>query len=166
VVSGLVMGLFSGANACGQLVFLPLIVHLAHSPGWRAAALAVALLAVLIFPFWLLWFADRPQDLGLRPYGENPEHPQPGPVPSAVPAWKLAVVVLREAARRRAFWILAFTFFVCGWFTNGLVQTHFIEDAVWRPCPWGRGWNTGSGPFCRGQVEQFEPKPLPSAREW
>jgi len=126
---GLVMGLFSGANACGQLIFLPLIVHLAHSSGWRAAALAVALLAALIVPFWLLWFADRPQDLGLRPYGENPDHPQPDPAPSAVPAWKLAVVVLREAARRRAFWILSFTFFVCGWSTNGLVQTHFIPAA-------------------------------------
>ncbi|WP_172627328.1 MFS transporter [Zafaria cholistanensis] len=126
---GLVMGLFSGANACGQLIFLPLIVHLAHSPGWRAAALAVAFVAALAVPLWLLGFADRPQDLGLRPYGENPDDPQPDPVPSPVPAWKLAVVVLREAACRRVFWILAFTFFVCGWSTNGLVQTHFIPAA-------------------------------------
>jgi predicted MFS family arabinose efflux permease len=27
------------------------------------------------------------------------------------------------------FWILAFTFFVCGWTTNGLVQTHFVPAA-------------------------------------
>ena len=89
----------------------------------------MALLAALIVPFWLRWFADRPQDLGLRPYGENPDIRSRTPASPAVPAWKLAIVVLREAGRRRAFWILAFTFFVCGWSTNGLVQTHFIPAA-------------------------------------
>jgi predicted MFS family arabinose efflux permease len=31
--------------------------------------------------------------------------------------------------RHPAFWVLAFTFFVCGWSTNGLIGTHFIPAA-------------------------------------
>jgi predicted MFS family arabinose efflux permease len=34
---------------------------------------------------------------------------------------------LREAASSGTFWILFFTFFVCGLSTNGLIQTHWIS---------------------------------------
>ncbi len=37
--------------------------------------------------------------------------------------------VLRAAASVRDFWLLAGTFFVCGWTTNGAVQSHFIPAA-------------------------------------
>lgn len=53
---GLVMGIFSAANACGQLIFLPLIVQLAHHPGWRAASLATASVALLVIPFFCCSF--------------------------------------------------------------------------------------------------------------
>jgi len=35
--------------------------------------------------------------------------------------------VLAQATKSGTFWILAFTFFICGLSTNGLVQTHFIS---------------------------------------
>jgi sugar phosphate permease len=126
---GLVMGVFSGANACGQLVFLPLIVALAHDPGWRTAALATALVAVVIIPLVWLFFADSPQVVGRRPYGEDPVQPMPEPPRPEVSAGRLALMVLRDSLRSRAFWILVFTFWVCGWSTNGLMQTHFIPAA-------------------------------------
>ena len=31
--------------------------------------------------------------------------------------------------RDRSFWLLAGTFFICGWSTNGLIGTHFIPAA-------------------------------------
>jgi predicted MFS family arabinose efflux permease len=34
--------------------------------------------------------------------------------------------VLAGAARTRAFWLLAGTFFICGWTTNGIISTHFV----------------------------------------
>jgi len=123
---GLVMGIFSGGNACGQLIFLPLIVSLAHHPGWRAAALVTALVAAAIIPFFALYFSDHPRDRGLRAYGEDPENPSPKPAKPSVSAGRMALRVLRESLNRRAFWILLFTFCVCGWSTNGLIQTHFI----------------------------------------
>lgn len=136
---GLVMGIFSAANACGQLIFLPLIVQLAHHPGWRAASLATASVALLVIPLFLLFFRDRPQDMGRLPYGsptdlENdaaastPAHSS-APIHPQRAAWRIAIDVLAEASKSRAFWILAFTFFVCGWSTNGLIQTHFIPAA-------------------------------------
>ncbi|MFD1212142.1 MFS transporter [Arthrobacter sp. GCM10027362] len=126
---GLVMGFFSGANACGQLVFLPLIVALAHHPGWRAAALATALVAAVIIPLVALFFADSPQAIGRRPFGEDPESPVSGPRRPGASAGRLALTVLGDSLRSRAFWVLVFTFWVCGWSTNGLIQTHFIPAA-------------------------------------
>src|SRR5260370_12056622 len=41
-------------------------------------------------------------------------------------AVRLKLHSLAEASRNRTFWILFFTFFVCGLSTNGLVQNHFI----------------------------------------
>jgi predicted MFS family arabinose efflux permease len=143
---GLVMGIFSAANACGQLVFLPLVVVVAERAGWRVAALTVAGFALLIVPLLLWPFASRPADVGWRAYGEEepastayPPGPGGGPAPGPgtmrtadAPRRGLAhetVAVLVESARHRAFWILLFTFWVCGWSTNGLIQTHFIPAA-------------------------------------
>ncbi len=126
---GLVMGVFSAANACGQLIFLPTVVHVAAHEGWRTAALGVAALAIVIIPLLFWPFADSPARVGLRPYGADETADAPA---AATPRRNIAaetILVLREAMHSRAFWILAFTFFVCGWSTNGLVQTHFIPAA-------------------------------------
>ena len=66
---GLVTGIFSAANATGQLVFLPVIVALAAGPGWRAAALVVTVATALLVPLVLLVLADSPAAVGTTPYG-------------------------------------------------------------------------------------------------
>ena len=134
---GLVMGLFSAANACGQLVFLPLVVTVAEHVGWRWAALVVAGFALLIVPLLLWPFASSPREVGWLPYGTTAGHASdetgmPLADAPAAPRRGLAhetVAVLARALRHRAFWILVFTFWVCGWSTNGLIQTHFIPAA-------------------------------------
>jgi hypothetical protein len=73
--------------------------------------------------------------VGLRPYGD----PETGEIgPSAPPggeeergkgAARTAIRVLREASHSVTFWILMGTFFICGWSTNGLIQTHLIPAA-------------------------------------
>jgi sugar phosphate permease len=116
---GLVLGTLSAANATGQLVFLPLLASLAEQRGWRTAALVVAAAAAMVFVLVLALMRDRPEDLGLRPYGAR-ESAAPSP-PALSPVGALAV-----AARSRAFWVLAGTFFICGASTNGLIGTHLI----------------------------------------
>ncbi len=118
---GLVLGMLSAGNATGQLIFLPLLASLATEHGWRTAALAVTGAAAFVFVIVLVFMRDRPADLGLLPYGRRPED---GPLPTS-PALA-PVAALRMAARSRAFWLLAGTFFVCGASTNGLIGTHLI----------------------------------------
>ena len=125
---GLVMGWFGAAWATGQLVFLPIIARTVETSGWRTASLGVAALSALAAPLVLLVVRDRPADVGLPPFGaDNVDIPA---APSgATSAWRTAsraVTVLTTAARTRAFWLLAGTFFICGWTTNGIVSTHFV----------------------------------------
>jgi MFS family permease len=137
---GLVTGVFSAANATGQLVFLPVIVALAAGPGWRAAALVVTLATALLVPLVLLVLADSPAAVGTTPYGAaapaSALHAGLVSAPVAEneaavtgsPA-RLAVRTLAESSRSRVFWILVGTFWICGWSTNGLIQTHLIPAA-------------------------------------
>jgi sugar phosphate permease len=118
---GLVLGILSAANATGQLVFLPTLARLVTTSGWRSAALLVAGAAGVVFVIVLLFMRDRPEDMGLLPYGRDPAI---GPA-SAGPALG-PLAALRHAMRHRAFWVLAGTFFVCGASTNGLIGTHLI----------------------------------------
>jgi predicted MFS family arabinose efflux permease len=117
---GLVLGALSAANATGQLVFLPVLATLAESRGWRTAALIVAGAAALVFFVVLAFMRDRPEDIGLRPYGQD-EAPSGRAAPALAP-----LAALRHAMQSRAFWVLAGTFFVCGASTNGLIGTHLI----------------------------------------
>jgi sugar phosphate permease len=118
---GVVLGALSAANATGQLVFLPLLAGVVERRGWRAAALVVAGAALIVFTVVLAFMRDRPEDLGLRPYGQQPDaHPKTARIALA------PIAALRMAVRSPAFWVLAGTFFVCGASTNGLIGTHLI----------------------------------------
>ena len=119
---GLVIGVLTASNATGQLVFLPLAAWLAQIGGWRLAIVpgvsACAVAGVLI----ALFGCEHPAQLGLPAYGETAVAPPPRAENSA----RAALGALADAAGTRVFWVLFFTFFVCGLSTNGLVQTHFI----------------------------------------
>ena len=118
---GVVLGALSAANATGQLVFLPMLATIVERSGWRSAALVVAGAAALVFVLVLLLMRDRPEDVGLRPYGQRPDHDHAAARPPLAP-----LAALARASRTRAFWVLAGTFFVCGASTNGLIGTHLI----------------------------------------
>ncbi len=120
---GLVMGLLGAAFATGQLIFLPLLSHIIEMYGWRSASLTVCALTLLLVPLVLAVIRDRPADVGLLPYGADAAPPEEAPTGAA---GRRALTVLGDAARTRPFWLLAGTFFVCGWTTNGIVSTHFV----------------------------------------
>ena len=127
---GLVIGILGAAWATGQLVFLPVIARTIENNGWRFASGAIAVVCIALIP--LVWFviADRPADVGLRPFGaEGDLTDAERDVNTTHSAWRAAstaLTSLRDAARTRAFWLLAGTFFVCGWTTNGIISTHFV----------------------------------------
>jgi sugar phosphate permease len=117
---GVVLGALSAANATGQLVFLPLLAGVVEGRGWRSAVSIVAAAGAAVFVLVFALMRDRPSDIGLRPYGQAAETPQP-----SHPALR-PLAALAHASRTRAFWLLAGTFFVCGASTNGLIGTHLI----------------------------------------
>src|SRR5580700_8956747 len=98
---GFVVGLLTAANAAGQLVFLPLPA---------------------------LFMRNRPEDVGLRPYGDRGSS-----TPAAPPEGNPVVLAFRAlaiGARSRDFWLIAGGYFVCGATTNGLIGTHLIPACV------------------------------------
>lgn len=127
---GLVLGVLGAAWATGQLVFLPFLAHTIETQGWRYASLGIALACLALIP--LVWFviADRPSDVGLRPYGATGDltdaEQEKNATHSGWSAAGRALGTLRSAASTRAFWLLAGTFFVCGWTTNGIISSHFV----------------------------------------
>jgi sugar phosphate permease len=118
---GLVLGMLSGANATGQLLFLPVLARSIERSGWRSASLIVSASAAAIFLLVLVLMRDKPEDLGLKPYGWTARTDADSERRVYQP-----LEALRIAVRSRAFWILAGSFFVCGASTNGLIGTHLI----------------------------------------
>lgn len=121
---GLAMGLMSASSATGMLIFLPVLAMLAQSGGWRPVATTVAIAVALMIPLVYLLVPERPADIGQRRFGAEADEPQ---APAATGNFLAATFsTLGAAARTRVFWYLFFTFWVCGFTTNGLVGTHLI----------------------------------------
>ncbi|HTM76191.1 MAG TPA: MFS transporter [Devosia sp.] len=123
---GLVVGLMTASSATGQLIFLPLIAAVTEQVGWRPALTIVVALLLVAMLAVLVLMRDRPADLGLAPYGATRLVPNPlrGTLSSLLTS---PLVALRDAAKTSVFWVLFLTFFVCGFSTNGLIQTHWIS---------------------------------------
>jgi sugar phosphate permease len=125
---GLVIGVLTGANAAGQLAFLPSLAGLATHSGWRTMCLVIAGLVVALVPVVLLFMRDRPEDVGLAPYGDT-SGPQAHKAAQGNPV-TVAFRALGVGIRSRDFWLIAGGFFACGASTNGLIGTHLIPACV------------------------------------
>jgi sugar phosphate permease len=125
---GLVIGILSAGSSTGQLVFLPLMANITSIYGWRTTVIAIAGITTAIVPLVALLMRDRPQDVGLLPYGETGEI-EPLPAPTGNPV-ALAFAALNDAARNRDVWLIAVTYFMCGASTNGLIGTHLIPACI------------------------------------
>ena len=124
---GIVIGALTAATASGQLVFLPMLSHFAINYGWKSVSLTVGTAAALVIPFIYFFLKEKPEALGMTPYGA-PSDWQP-PAPNELSAGRIAIDTLRVSSKSRDFWILFGTFLVCGLSTNGLIGTHFIPAA-------------------------------------
>jgi len=124
---GIVIGALTAATASGQLVFLPMLSYFAINYGWKSVSLTVGTAAALVIPFIYFFLKEKPEALGMTPYGA-PSDWQP-PAPNELSAGRIAIDTLRVSSKSRDFWILFGTFLVCGLSTNGLIGTHFIPAA-------------------------------------
>ena len=134
---GFVVGLLTAANAAGQLVFLPTMASLVTHAGWRTMSLMLAGSVIVFLPLPALFMRDRPEDIGLRPYGDRGTSRPAAPLEGNPVA--LAFRALAIGARSRDFWLIGGGYFVCGATTNGLIGTHLIPACV------DHGWSEVAG---------------------
>jgi sugar phosphate permease len=120
---GLVLGIFGAATSAGQLIFLPALIAMIEAIGWRNSTAILAGIATATLLPVILLMRDSPQSMGLRAYGAAENAPPPAR-PASVG------VVMGGAVRSPTFWLLASTFFICGFTSNGIVGTHLVPHAV------------------------------------
>jgi len=125
---GLVIGLLTASTSTGQLVFLPTMASLVTLFGWRLMSLALAGTAMMFVPLVAMLMRDRPEDVGLAPYGEvGKARTAASPAGNPLTA---AFRTLAAGARSRDFRLIAGSYFICGASTNGLISTHLIPACV------------------------------------
>lgn len=119
---GLVIGIFGASLSAGQLVFVPALMAVVLTAGWRWSSVALGLIALVVMIPLLIFLRDDPTDMGLTPYGVTAG--QGAARPTVEPN------VMLRAIKAPEFWLLAATFFVCGATSNGLIGTHLIPHAA------------------------------------
>jgi predicted MFS family arabinose efflux permease len=124
---GIVIGALTASSATGQLIFLPGLSHIAEMNGWKSVSLTITCVALALIPFVWLFLKERPQDAGVLPYGAPANWS--APAKNSMGAGALAIDTLKQASKKKDFWYLFGSFFVCGLSTNGLIGTHFIPAA-------------------------------------
>ena len=118
---GLVIGLFGTAATAGQLATLPLLAAVTDAQGWRACLLVPCALVALGMLAVHALVPERPENVGLRPYGARE-----GGASTRTTALGSMRALLPEISRSGTFWVLFGSFAVCGATTAGLVQAHLV----------------------------------------
>lgn len=120
---GLVVGILGAGTSAGTLIFVPIMMGLTVEFGWRAVVvLSVAMLAVLL-PLVILLMRDSPAEAGQQMYGADQ-------APAQAAALTGPLTPLSEAVRALDFWLLAGSFFICGFTSNGLIGIHLVPHAI------------------------------------
>lgn len=123
---GLILGILGGAMSAGQMLVVPLSMLLINFYGWRSSFLWLGVgVLVLALPVIMALVRDDPAQMGLKPFGAG----KASGAAFAAPVDERRVPIA-EAMGVPAFWLLAVTFFVCGYTSNGLVLTHLVPHAA------------------------------------
>ena len=129
---GLAIGIAFSGVGIGSIVLFPWLGRLIATWGWRAAcwALAALLIAVLL-PLNATLPRRRPDDVGLRPDGDDAPGPGRAAVDNVVDrAWASVDWTLGRAVRTARFWWLFVGFFAAllAWYMVQAHQTKYLLD--------------------------------------
>jgi MFS family permease len=121
---GLAFGVIEAGFGAGQLALAPAALLAIGAFGWRVPKVAMGIvLIVVVFPILVVFLRSSPTEVGLRPFGANePTDEEERHHPAEAP-------VRDRLITSRAFWGLTATFFVCGFTTTGMIDTHLIPFA-------------------------------------
>ena len=111
---GLAIGILMCLNGVGPAVAAPLISYLLEATDWKFAFWTVGFAGTGLMSVMLLFFRNRPADMGLRPYGASAgDDAHEAPLDKA--AAKIRTALFRkEVQRTNAFWnLIAIHFLGC-----------------------------------------------------
>ena len=126
---GLAVGILTASTATGQLILLPVLAMIIEHYSWRWAMGLILLLSTLMFTLIAIFIKNKPQDVGLNPYGQE-EFIEEQSVQQRKNPIRIAFNGLLEAVKVKAFWLLAGSYFICGLSTSGLIGTHFVSYCI------------------------------------
>ncbi|MEH7453849.1 MFS transporter [Gottfriedia acidiceleris] len=124
---GLALGLLTSSSAAGQLVFLPLMAYIVENYSWRNAVITIFSFGVFIYVLLWIFMKNDPADVGVLPLGAEKSNKKQA---NNINPVKAAFDGLKFGAKSKVFWLLAGSFFVCGFSTSGLIGTHFISLCI------------------------------------
>ncbi len=130
---GMAVGIVMCGAGVGMLIFIPLTQILIDWVGWRGAFLATGILAVAtIAPLNAVFQRSRPEEMGLRPDGVEPEPviQKTEPRPKVEGQWKVT-----DALKTCSFWMMGIAFFFNPFvsFTLTLHQVALIVEQGFSP---------------------------------
>ena len=121
---GLATGIATSGATAGQLVVVPILAIVVASYSWRWAFVGLGGMTLLMMVFVRQWFPR-----GMRKLEEI--NAGSGPAPTLKQD-------LRFILTKPAFQILFWSYFLCGYTTSGVIETHFLPYASF----------CGFGPVC------------------
>jgi len=127
------LSLMSTGTSLGGVLLVPATTALIGGPGFAAATLALAVLAVgLVVPLALFVIRHDPAELGLAPDGYDQPHAPPRHSAALDLAFQRRVWTRREAAGTTAFWAitLAFGFVLVGQTAYLVHQISFLKTVI------------------------------------
>jgi len=126
---GLAVGILTASTATGQLILLPILAIIIEQYSWRWAIGLILILSFVMFITISIFIKNKPQDIGILPFGveENLEIQQENQKKNPI---SIAFNGLFEAIKKKEFWLLAGSFFICGLSTSGLIGTHFVSYCI------------------------------------
>jgi MFS family permease len=112
---GLATGFATSGSTAGQILFVPLIAAVLVVGGWRWCFAAIGIACFILVPILWRLLPDARQDPALK----------------TSRAHRRAALGrdLRHIVRQPAFHILFWSFFICGYTTTGVIETHFLPFA-------------------------------------
>jgi len=112
---GLATGFATSGSTAGQILFVPLVAAVLVFGGWRWCFAAVGIVCLVMVPILWCLLPGRREDPALR----------------TSRASKRAALSrdLSHILRQPTFHLLFWSFFICGYTTTGVIETHFLPFA-------------------------------------
>lgn len=125
---GLALGLVEAGFGAGQMVMVSSSLYLITIFGWKHTVLFLGgFLLFIVFPLLALFLKSEPSELGMKALGDEASGEEQ--VERKTEKQESPLKSKKSYLLHRGFWLLVIPYFICGFTTTGLMDTHLIPFA-------------------------------------